>query len=284
VSSDRVARKLAAILNADVVGYSRLMAGDEVGTVRTLTGHRDAIGSLVQQHGGRVVDSPGDNLLAEFPSATDAVQCAVAIQQAIADRNAGLPEPRRMELRIGIHLGDVIAEDERLYGDGVNIAARLQGLADPGGICISGAVQEQVRNRLPLEYDDLGNRNVKNIPDPVRVYRVHAPGNRPPARATRRRRLSIVAAAVTMIVVAVGAITLPKLREATSLLEFPRLTTLASRPPLPEQPSIVVLPFVNLSGDPAQEYFSDGITEDLTTALSGVPGLFVISRSSAFTY
>jgi adenylate cyclase len=284
VSSDRVERKLAAILNADVVGYSRLMAEDEVATVRTLTGHREAIGSFVRQYRGRVVDSPGDNLLAEFPSATDAVQCAAAIQEAIQARNADVPMPRRMELRIGVHLGDVIAEDERLYGDGVNIAARLEALAQPGGICISGAVHEQVRNRLDLEYDDLGDRTVKNIPDPVHVYRVRAPGTRPAASPVRWFRLAIIATVAVLIFGVVIAVLSPNVRQATSLLALTRLVTFPTHPPLPEQPSIVVLPFANLSGDAKQEYFSDGITEDLTTALAGVPALFVISRNSAFTY
>lgn len=284
MSSDGVERKLAAILNADVVGYSRLMTEDAVATVRTLTAHREAIGSLVRQHRGRVVDSPGDNLLAEFPSATDAVQCAVAIQEAVADRNGRLPESRRMKLRIGIHLGDVIAEDERLYGDGVNIAARLEGLADPGGICISGAVHEQVRNRLLLEFDDLGNRHVKNLPDPIRVYRVGARGSLAATRTNRQKYLALAAAVVVLALVAVVTITWQKLRDATSILGLARIKALVSQPPLPDQPSIVVLPFVNLSGDPKQEYFSDGITEDITTALAGVPGLFVISRGSAFSY
>jgi len=216
VSSDRVERKLAAILNADVVGYSRLMAEDEVATVRTLTGHRQAIESLVRHYRGRVVDSPGDNLLAEFPSATDAVQCAAAIQEAIAARNEGMPAARRMQLRIGVHLGDVIAEDERLYGDGVNIAARLEGLAEPGGICISGAVHEQVRNRLKLEYADLGSRHVKNIPDPVHVYRVRTAGTLRQAPRVRWVRLAIVATVVVSILGAIIVVTSSGFRRASS--------------------------------------------------------------------
>jgi class 3 adenylate cyclase len=167
-----VERKLTAILSADVKGYSRLMGDDEVATVRTLTAYREVMTTLIQQHHGRVVDSPGDNLLAEFASAVDAVQCAVAIQGALKVRNAELPALRQMEYRMGINVGDVIVEGERLYGDGVNIAARLEGLAEPGGICISGTVLDHVKNKLALRYKDLGEQTVKNIADPVRVWRV----------------------------------------------------------------------------------------------------------------
>src|SRR5205809_1052563 len=165
-------RKLAAILSADVKGYSRLMGGDEEATIRTLTAYREVIATLIQQHRGRVVDSPGDNLLAEFASVVDAVRCAVEIQQELKPRNAELPDQRKMEFRIGINLGDVVVEGERLYGDGVNIAARLEGLAEPGGICISGTVYDQIENKLPLTYEYLGEQTVKNIAKPVRVWRV----------------------------------------------------------------------------------------------------------------
>ncbi len=165
-------RKLAAIFSTDVKGYSRLMGEDEVATIRTLTAYREVMASLIQQHRGRVVDSPGDNLLAEFPSVVEAVQCAVAIQQKLKARNEELPPQRRMEFRIGINLGDVIAEGERLYGDGVNIAARMEGLAEAGGICISGTVYDQVATKLALRYEDIGEQAVKNIARPVRVYRV----------------------------------------------------------------------------------------------------------------
>src|SRR5882724_3677792 len=167
-----VERKLTAILSADVKGYSRLMGDDEVATVRTLTAYREVMATLIQQHHGRVVDSPGDNLLAEFASVLDAVQCAVEIQQELKLKNADLPAPRKMEFRIGINLGDVIVEGERLYGDGVNIAARLEGLAEAGGICIAGTVYDQIKTKLALGYEDLGTQAVKNIAEPVRVYRV----------------------------------------------------------------------------------------------------------------
>src|SRR6266849_5051735 len=172
MESQSIERKLAAILSADVKGYSRLMGEDEVATIHTLTAYREVMASLIQQHRGRVVDSPGDNLLAEFPSPVEAVQCAVAIQQELKAGNAALPPHRRMEFRIGINLGDVVADGERLYGDGVNIAARLEALAEAGGICISGTVYDQVKTKLPLRYDYLGEQAVKNIAEPVRVWRV----------------------------------------------------------------------------------------------------------------
>src|SRR5947209_5134542 len=165
-------RKLTAILSADVKGYSRLMGEDEEATIRTLTAYRTVMATFIMQHRGRVVDSPGDNLLAEFASVVDAVRCAVTIQQALKARNAELSDHRKMEFRIGINLGDVVVEGERLYGDGVNIAARLESLADAGGICLSGVVYDQVKNKLGLSYKDLGAQAVKNIADPVRVYRV----------------------------------------------------------------------------------------------------------------
>src|SRR3989442_6017169 len=238
-------RKLTAILSADVKGYSRLMGEDEEATIRTLTAYRAVMTTCIQQQRGRVVDSPGDNLLAEFASVVDAVRCAVEMQQELKTRNAELPTQRKMEFRIGINLGDVVVEEERLYGDGVNIAARLESLAEPGGICISGTVYDQMKNKLALEYASLGEQAVKNIAEPVRVYRV---------RMTPR------------------AVVPPTSPEQGSTLA------------LPDKPSIAVLPFTNMSGDPEQEYFSDGITEDLITDLSKLSGLFVIARNSVFTY
>src|SRR5262245_29868768 len=179
-------RKLAAILSADVAGYSRLMGEDEEATVRTVTAYRDVIATLVQQHHGRVVDSPGDNLLAEFASVVDAVQCAVAIQRELGLRNTALPLPRRMQFRLGINLGDVIAEGDRIYGDGVNIAARLESLAEAGGICVSGTVYDQIATKLPLTYKFLGRQTVKNIARPVRAYRVQAASG--PSALTGRLR------------------------------------------------------------------------------------------------
>jgi adenylate cyclase len=286
VNSDALERKLAAILSADVVGYSRLMAEDEAATIRTLTDYREAIAMLVRQHRGRVVDSPGDNLLAEFPTALDAVHGAIEIQRVLQARNADLPTERKMEFRVGIHLGDVAVEGERIYGDGVNIAARLEGLAEPGGICVSATVHEQVRNKLEVAYEDLGDRAIKNIPDQVRVYRVQLAGVRSqlPRRAGTRRRRLPTAALVAGVLLVVAAVVLTWPLALGPILDLAGLSGPPVNPPLPDKPSVVVLPFTNLSGDPEQEYFSDGITEDLTTDLSRNPFLFVIARNSAFTY
>ena len=249
-------RKLTAILSADVKGYSRLMGEDEEATIRTLTAYREVMTTLIGRHHGRVVDSPGDNLLAEFASVVNAVQGAVEIQQELKLRNADLPHDRRMEFRIGINLGDVIVEGERIYGEGVNIAARLEGLAEPSGICISGTVYDHVESKLGLQYEYLGAQVVKNIAKPVRVYRVRLG----PAQATHA--------------------------ETSPFHPRPSETApgKAKTVALPDKPSIAVLPFANLSSDPEQEYFSDGITEDLITDLSQLSGLFVISRNSVFLY
>ena len=272
-----VDRKLAAILSADAEGYSRLMGDDEVATVRAITEYRAVIASMVAARGGRVVDAPGDNVLAEFASVVDAVQSAVDIQRELESRNAALPPTRRMRFRIGINLGDVIVEGDRLYGDGVNIAARLESLADGGGICLSGTAYDQIEGKLPFGYEFKGEHSVKNITRPVRVYRLHldpsaAPG--PTARA-RSRLVKPVAAAVAILVLlgAAGWVGWRWLRPPES-----------AGLPLPDRPSVAVLPFSNLSQDPSQEYFSDGVTEDLITGLSKVSGLFVIARNSVFTY
>ena len=257
MTASNVQRKLAAILSADVKGYSRLMGDDEVATIRTLTAYRDIMASSIQRYRGRVVDAPGDNLLAEFSSVVDAVHCAVEVQGALQERNATLPDQRKMEFRIGINVGDVIVEGERIYGDGVNIAARLEGLAEPGGICISGSAYDQVENKLTvlaLNYDPLGEQTVKNIAKPVLAYRVRVGEAAAPGVAPRAE--------------------LP----SADIAVRPR------SPELPSKPSIAVLPFANLSGDVEQEYFSDGITEDLITDLSKLSGLFVISRNSTFVY
>src|SRR6266487_3430539 len=190
-------RRLAAIFSTDVQGYSRLMGEDEAATVRTITAYRELMAALIQQHRGRVVDSPGDNLLAEFASVVEAVQCAVAVQRELKTRNAELPPHRRMEFRIGINLGDVIADGERIYGDGVNIAARLEGLAEAGGLCIAGTVYDQVKTRLALEYEDLGAQAVKNIAEPVRVYRVRLePGPVAPAVRTQAQMATVASGGV----------------------------------------------------------------------------------------
>jgi adenylate cyclase len=280
-------RKLTAILIADVEGYSRLMGEDEEATVRTLTTYREVLTTLIQQHNGKVVDSPGDNLLAEFVSVVDAVQCAVAVQKEIKSRNDELPENRRMQFRIGINLGDVIQEEERIYGDGVNIAARLEGLAEAGGICISKTAFDQIESKLPYGYEFLGDQSVKNIAKPVGAYRVlmdprvTVAGKPEEAKPAPMRQKAIFTGAFAVIVVAVAlGIWQFYMRRPTE--EPASVEKMAY--PLPDKPSIAVLPFDNLSGDPDQEYIADGITENIITALSYIPEIFVIARNSTFTY
>ena len=238
-------RRLAAILAADVVGYSRLMGEDEAGTLARLKSlRRELVQPKIAGSRGRIVKLMGDGLLAEFPSVVEAVQCAVDIQQDMASREADLPAERRIRLRVGVNLGDIIVEGSDIYGDGVNVAARLEGLAEPGGICISGKVYEEVRNKLPTAFEDLGEQEVKNIREPVRVYRWTDAAADP----------------------------MPGMAGAEGAL------------PLPDKPSIAVLPFTNMSGDPEQQYFSDGITEDIITELSRFTTLEVVARNSTFVY
>ncbi|MCH8002220.1 MAG: tetratricopeptide repeat protein [Proteobacteria bacterium] len=245
MSEEGVERKLTAILAADVVGYSRLMGEDEAGTLARLKSLRkELVQPKIAGGRGRIVKLMGDGLLAEFPSVVEAVRCAVDIQQDMAGREADLPDERRIRLRIGVNLGDIIVEGSDIYGDGVNVAARLEGLAEPGGICISGKVYEEVRNKLPTAFEDLGEQEVKNIREPVRVYRWTEAAADP----------------------------MPGMAGAEGVL------------PLPDKPSIAVLPFTNMSGDPEQEYFADGMAEDIITDLSKISGLFVISRNSSFAY
>jgi adenylate cyclase len=291
MSSEPVDRKLAAILSADVVGYSRLMADDEAATIRTLTSYRESIAMLIRQHRGRVVDSPGDNVLADFPTALDAVRCALEIQGVLRARNVSLATERRMEFRIGVHMGDVATEGGRVYGDGVNIAARLEGLAEAGGICISATVHDQVRNKVDVGYTDLGDQTVKNIPEQVHVYRVQprategvGPQQSEPTLGERRRfPMALVVTAAVLLLVG-GALWGTWPRPLGLILDVTGVGRPPVDPALPDKPSVVVLPFENMSGDAEQAYFSDGLTEELTANLAGSPLLFVISRNSAFSY
>jgi adenylate cyclase len=275
-------RKLTAILSADAVGYSRLMAENEAETVKTIASYREIMASLIKQHRGRVVDSPGDNILAEFASVVDAVQCAVAVQNEIKTQNAELPDNRRMEFRIGINLGDVIEEEDRIYGDGVNIAARLEAMADPGGICVSKTAFDQIETKLPLGYEYLGEQSVKNIPKPVGAYRVlmepDAVGKIIGEKRKTKRWMAIAAAVVILIGLAGWYLYI----EQSKRVEPASLNKMAFE--LPDKPSIAVLPFVNKSGDPKQDYFSDGITETIITALTQIQNMFVIARHSTNTY
>jgi TolB-like protein len=239
VPPERVERKLAAILAADVAGFSRLMGADEAGAARGLREHRAAVDPIVARHGGRIVKTTGDGVLLEFPSIVAAVECAVAVQEVMAERNAEVPQDRRMLFRIGINLGDVLIEDDDILGDGVNIAARLEGIAEPGGICVSESSYQQVRDKLTIPFEDMGEQQLKNIARPVRVFRVRLSGTATSAR--------------------------------------PALA-------LPDKPSMAVLPFQNMSGDPEQEYFTDGMVEDIISGLSRIGWLFVIARNSSFTY
>jgi adenylate cyclase len=287
MTTQEVKRKLTAILSADVKGHSRLMGEDEEWTLRTLNTYKEVMRSLIQQYRGRVVNAPGDNVLADFASVVDAVQCAVEIQQVLRARNALLPENRRMEFRIGINLGDVIEEGDSIYGDGVNIAARLEGLAEAGGICISESAYQQIENKLPLKYEYLGEHEVKNIAKPVRVYRAQIePGE--PSRAKVKTKVEIkkwkyrTIATIVVVIIAVAALWQFVWSPSHRAAEKADPKKMAF--PLPDKPSIAVLPFANMSEDPKQEYFSDGLTEEIITALSKTPRIFVIARNSTFTY
>ena len=275
-------RKLTAILSADVEGYSRLMGEDEDATIRTLTTYRELMSTLIQKHRGRVVDSPGDNLLAEFTSVVDAVRCAVEIQEELRVRNADLPENRRMHFRIGINLGDVVQEGDRIYGDGVNITARVEGLAEGGGICISGTVYDSIKNKLSLRYESLGEHTVKNITEPVRVYRMRIGPEVRAEKAGPRRWQKAALAALVVLIVAAGAWAVWNFYLRPPPMEVASVERMAF--PLPDKPSIAVLAFDNLSGDPEQEYIADGISENIISALSKISEMFVIARNSTFTY
>jgi adenylate cyclase len=246
----RVGRRLSAIVAADVAGYSRLMGLDEVGTARALREHRSVTDALVAKHGGRLVKSTGDGMLLEFPSVVDAVECAVAVQAVMAQRNESVPTDRQMLFRIGVNLGDILIEGDDILGDGVNVAARLEGIAEPGGICISSSAYDQVRGKVAVEFADMGEQSLKNIARPVHAYAAKSVG-----------RVQTVS---------------PEATTSPGKAQMPLL--------LPDKPSIAVLPFQNMSGDPEQEYFADGMVEDIITALSRFKSLFVIARNSSFTY
>jgi TolB-like protein/class 3 adenylate cyclase len=295
-----VERRLAAILAADVAGYSRLMGADEEGTLDRLKAHRwELIDPKVKEHRGRIVKLTGDGALVEFPSVVDAVKCAVEIQRAMADRNAETSEDKRIAFRIGVNLGDVIIDGGDIYGDGVNIAARLEALAEPGGVCLSHTVRDHVGDRLPYIFEDIGEQSVKNIAQPVHAWAMSAdavaslPEVVLPAQSTaasRRRpaRWVTVAAAGLVLVIGIGIAAwwawpqrgAPAAAVPAASPQSPRGSASGAIPRL----SFVVLPFENLSRDPDQEYFADGITDDLTTDLSRIPGSFVIARNTAFTY
>jgi adenylate cyclase len=289
--AEKQKRKLAAILSANAVEYGRLMGEDEAATLQTLKGHRQAMCSLVEKHQGRVVDSPGGSLLAEFASVVDAVQCAMEIQEQLRARNEALPQAGRIPCRIGVHLGEVTEEEGKVRGGGADVAARLEELADPGGICISGSAYDQVKGRLKAEYEFMGEHRVQDIAEPVRSYCVLMK----PEKTGKvvgwtgllphlEKRLDIVKVVVTAlsVLVGIGALWNSYFRAGPPPAGVASVQRVAL--PLPDKPSIAVLPFENMTGDPKQEYFADGFTEQIITSLSKIPALFIISRNSTFTY
>lgn len=276
-------RRLAAILSADVAGYSRLMGKDEVGTHHTLNARRRVTDRLIAEHDGRIVNTAGDSILAEFPSAVEAVICAVEIQRLLTEQNAGLPEDRRMRFRIGINVGDVIVDGTNVFGDGVNIAARLQAIAEPGGICVSSSVHEQVKNKLDFAFRSLGPQKVKNIAERVRAFSITAASHRQPYSSPRKARSGAVFGAALLGGAALGLIALTRWNSTFNIAPRPDLSLVeaASSPSrMAAKPVVAVLPFANLSGDPSQNYFSDGLTEDLIAALGRFSGLSVIARTT----
>ncbi len=283
---DKVTRKLSAILSADVKGYSLLMADDEAYTVKKLEEYRDSMGELIRSHSGRVVDAVGDNLLAEFSSVVEAVSCSVEIQKDLQQKNADLPTDKRLEFRIGVNIGDVIQEGDRIYGNGVNVAARIEGLAESGGICISRNAYSHIRDKLDLGYEYLGDHSVKNIKLPVRVYKVlmnpedagKLIGEKPKSSVGKWVWPTVVVAAIVITSV------VWQVYQNISKPEFEPVSVEKMAYPLPDNPSIAVLPFDNLSGNPEDESIADGLSESIITALSKTPKMFVISHNSTFTY
>jgi len=290
LASDRVERRLTAILAADVVGYSRLMGADEEETLARLKAHRrELLDPRIGEHRGRIVKTTGDGLLAEFASVVDAVRCAVEIQDEMAKRNADEPPDRRIEFRVGINVGDIIIDESDIFGDGVNVAARLEALAKPGGICVSRMARDQVRDKLDLVFEDMGEQQVKNIARPVRAYRVvteagvRVAATPTPDRRKRVLRRALAASVAALVLLATGAAAFWRLYPPHPA---PTAAGATARPPalLPDGPSIAVLPFANLSGDPAQDYLADGLTDNLIDALAQNPALFVIARNATLVY
>ena len=287
MASEREERRLAAILAADMVGYSRLMEADETGTLATLKAHRsELIDPTIAEYNGRIVKTTGDGMLVEFGSVVDAVASAVAIQRAMVGRNEAVPEGRRIWFRVGINLGDIIFDGDDIYGDGVNIAARLEALADPGGVCISGTAYEHLKTKVDVGYADLGMQQVKNIEEPVHVYSVllepDAAGKVISEIPTIRPRWQLGAAALSLaalVIVAGAAIWWQFLQPRGEPTSVEAVTV-----PVPDEASIAVLPFQNMSDDKSQDYFADGIAEDIITDLSKIAGLFVIARNTSFQY
>lgn len=289
MTTQRFKRKLTAILFADVEGYSRLMGENEVATVRTLSAYRKVMISLIQKDYGRLVDSPGDNLLAEFASVLNAVECAITIQQELESRNAALPENRKMKFRIGINLGDVIIEGERIYGDGVNIAARIEALAEAGNICLSRSVHDQVKKKLPIYYQYLGAHAVKNISEPIEVYRIQLRPEKSEGWVKKIKRAMGQQSRNLLFdwtVLLIGVLSVFAVHHFRHEPQIHLHIATNQNPPLQLsiKPAIAVMPFQNINHNPEQEHFIDGMTDDLITDLSKIPDLKVISRNSVFKY